>query len=141
MKQAVLKEFIQKVWNEGDINAISKYIADKYTIVHDPADPWEGMELDVAGFQRRVATSREPVPDQTFDIQEMYEKEDSVCITWLWSATHLGEIAGMPPTGEKITMSGATVYYFKNNKITGHWQVADRLGVFQQLQSHLNKEG
>ncbi|MCF6443039.1 ester cyclase [Pseudoalteromonas luteoviolacea] len=139
MKQEVLKEFIQKVWNEGDINAIPKYIAEKYTIVHDPADPWEGMELDVADFQERVSVSRAPVPDQAFDIQELYEKEDSICITWRWSATHLGEIAGIPPSGKKITMSGATVYYFQNNLITGHWQVADRLGVFQQMQSNQNE--
>ena len=31
-------------------------------------------------------------------------------------------------------MSGATVYYFDDSeRISGHWQIADRLGVFQQL--------
>ena len=32
-------------------------------------------------------------------------------------------------------MSGATVYYFDDEKIVGHWQITDRLGVFQQLRS------
>lgn len=93
------------------------------------------MELDVAGFQGRVSTSRAPAPDQRFDIQESYESENSVCITWLWSGTQVGTIAGITPSGKKLHMSGATVYYFENNRITGHWQVADRLGVFQQLQA------
>jgi predicted ester cyclase len=31
-------------------------------------------------------------------------------------------------------MTGATVYSFdSDDRITGHWQVIDRLGVFQQL--------
>lgn len=136
MKTEILKSFIREVWNEGDINAIPEYIADRYTVIHDPGDPWDGMELDVAGFQNRVSTSRAPVPDQRFEIQELYENEDSVCITWLWSGTHLGEISGIPPSGKKLCMSGATVYYFENNRITGHWQIADRLGVFSQIQAN-----
>lgn len=31
-------------------------------------------------------------------------------------------------------MPGATVYYFENDRIAGHWQIVDRLSVFQQLQ-------
>lgn len=139
MKKELLKNFIQKVWNEGDIRVIPDYIADSYTVMHDPGDPWDGMKLDVAGFQNRVSSSRAPVPDQVFEIQELYENENSVCMTWLWSGTHLGEIAGIPPSGKKLHMSGATVYYFQNDKITGHWQIADRLGIFQQLQR--NKGG
>lgn len=135
-KDTILRTFIQKVWNEGNINAIPEFIADKYKVIHDPGDPWDGMELDVAGFQDRVSTSRAPIPDQYFDIQELYENENSVCITWLWSGTPVAEIAGIPPSGKKLYMSGATVYYFNNNKITGHWQIADRLGVFQQMRAN-----
>ena len=140
MKKQILKGFIQKVWNEGNINAIPEYIADTYTVLHDPGDPWDGMELDVAGFQNRVSTSRAPVPDQSFEIQEIYENEDSVCITWLWSGTHLGEISGIPPSGKKLHMSGATAYYFQNNRIIGQWQIADRLGIFQQMKSSQNHD-
>ena len=104
MKKEILKRFIQKVWNEGNISSIPDYIADKYTVIHDPGDPWDGMELDIAGFQNRVSISRAPVPDQR--------------------------------SGRKLYMSGATAYYFQNNRITGHWQIVDRLGVYRQLQNN-----
>ncbi|WP_462151188.1 ester cyclase [Pseudoalteromonas xiamenensis] len=136
MNKEILKDFIQRVWNEGDISAVSEYLADSYHVMHDPGDPWNGMTLDVAGFQNRVSISRAPVPDQRFEIQSLFENEDSVCMTWLWKGTHLGEIAGIPPTGKTLHMSGATVYFFENNKISGHWQVADRLSIFQQLQAN-----
>ncbi len=134
IKKEILKQFIEMVWNRGNIDVIPEYIAEKYTVFHDPGDPWDGMELDVKGFQNRVSVSREPIPDQTFFIQEMYENDDSVCITWFWSGTHKGEVSGIPPSGKNLNMSGATVYYFRDNKIIGHWQIADRLGVFQQMQ-------
>jgi len=58
-----------------------------------------------------------------------------VCITWLWSGTRQGELAEFTATGRQLHMSGATVRYFENNRITGHWQKADRMSVFQQLNS------
>ena len=50
MKKKIVKEFIRKVWNEGDIEAISDFIGSEYTIHHDPDDPWEGMTLDMQAF-------------------------------------------------------------------------------------------
>lgn len=136
VKTEIVKSFIQKVWNEGDVTAISQFVADHYTIIHDPGDPWDGKTLDVAGFKDRVLQLRAPVPDQCFNLREAYENESSVCVTWLWCGTHKGTIAGYAPTGKALHMSGATVYYFQNDKIAGHWQIADRLSVFQQLQAH-----
>jgi steroid delta-isomerase-like uncharacterized protein len=133
MKQDILKEFIRRVWNEGDADAASDFIAPYYTIYHDPGDPWEGVTLDLEGFKDRVRKSRTPVPDQHFDLQEVFENETSVAITWLWQGTHMGPIADFPASGQQLRMSGATVYYFDGDRITGHWQIADRLTMFRQL--------
>lgn len=139
MKTDILKDFIKRVWNEGSIEAIPEFVSDTYTVFHDPGDPWEGRVLDVSGFQNRVSVSRAPVPDQCFEIQECYENEGTVCITWIWSGTHQGEIAGIPASGRKLRMTGATVYHFINEKICGHWQIADRMSVYQQLQNTGNE--
>jgi predicted ester cyclase len=56
-------------------------------------------------------------------------------MTWLWNGTHRVDLPGFPATGQTIRMSGVTVYMFDSEeRLTGHWQVTDRLGVFQQLQ-------
>lgn len=140
MRSDLIREFISKVWNEGNVDAAETFVAPTYTIFHDPGDPWEGMVLDLEGFKERVRESRAPVPDQCFTIKEMFENGRSVALTWLWKGTHLGEIAGFPASGKIIHMSGATVYFFDGDLITGHWQVADRLGVYRQLQSFLRKD-
>ena len=133
-REAVLTAFMDEVWNQGDSDAVGRYLAPRYTIRHDPGDPWDGQTLDVAGFRDRLERSRAPFPDQRFDIVHMATTGDHVMIAWHWRATHQGEAAGFPPTGREIRMSGATVYGFDaDNRLTGHWQVTDRLGVFQQL--------
>jgi hypothetical protein len=58
-----LGAFIRQVWDEGDADAADGYIAEAYTIHHDPGDPWEGRTLDRAGFKEREFESRErPFP-------------------------------------------------------------------------------
>jgi predicted ester cyclase len=128
-----LTQFLREVWSEGNIEAADKYIASKYKIHHDPGDPWEHQELDLAGYKERVRLSRAPFPDQNFDLLELFEDGNAVVVTWLWSATHAGDIPGFPATGKQIHMSGATVYYFDGDRFTGHWQIKDSLGVYQQL--------
>ncbi len=132
-KKQILLAFIEEVWNEGNIDSADKYLTPTYTIHHDPGDPWDGKVLNLAEFKERVRQSRAPFPDQKFDIQELLSDERAVVITWLWTGTHLGDFPGFPATGKPIRMSGATVYYFDRDRITGHWQITDRLGVYQQL--------
>jgi predicted ester cyclase len=129
----LLLRFLEEVWNAGDADASDRYVAPKYTIHHDPGDPWEGQELDLAGYKERVRMSRAPFPDQRFAIQDILAEADRVVITWLWSATHQGDIPGFAATGNKIRMSGATIYYIDDGRLTGHWQITDRLGVYMQL--------
>ena len=135
--KALLNRFLAEVWNAGNIEAAGRYVAPKYKIHHDPGDPWDKQELDLAQYIDRVKVSRAPFPDQCFTVQEIFADSRKVLITWLWAATHQGNIPGFPATGNPIRMSGATVYYFDAGRITGHWQVTDRLGVFMQLRQGL----
>lgn len=131
----VLANYIREVWSNGAVERCDHYLAEAYTIHHDPGDAWDGQVLDAEGFKTRVRVSRSPFPDQRFDVRDMIREDSKVVATWLWSATHTGDLPGFPATGQHITMSGATVYSFDSRaRITGHWQISDRLGVYQQLQ-------
>ena len=139
-RKALLAAFLERIWNIGDVSACDRFIAESYTLRHDPGDPWDGRTLDLAGYKERLAISRAPFPDQRFEVQAMLEDGDAIAVTWLWSATHTGDFPGFPATGQRITMSGATLYAFDaDNKLTGHWQITDRLGVYQQLQQNARR--
>lgn len=131
-----LVAFLDEVWSHGRIEACDDHLADTYVVRHDPGDPWEGMTLDRDGFKARVRQSRAPFPDQRFQIEALLEDDGKVAVAWTWSATHAGDIPGFPATGEPLAMSGLTVYDFdEGGRIAGHWQVSDRLRIYQQLQA------
>ena len=133
-RNACVEGLLRDVWNHGDVEAASRYIAPIYTIHHDPGDPWRGQQLNVETYKERARILRAPFPDQHFDVHTLLAEGDTVIVTWLWSATHAGDLPGFPATGRRIHMSGATVYDFTAGRISGHWQITDRLGVYQQLQ-------
>ncbi len=131
-----LAHFIDAVWNRGELDAIDRFVADTFTVAHDPGDPWDHQTLSPAELKDRVEQSRAPFPDQVFTVVHTVTEGDTVCIAWTWHATHVLEAAGFEPTGRTITMSGATLYFFEQGRITGHWQIADRLSVYQQLMAN-----
>ena len=131
--KSILANFVREIWSEGRVDAVERYIAESYTVHHDPGDPWDGQTLTREGFRDRLVTSRATAPDQVFTVVRMIEEGDSIAMTWTWQGTHLGDLPGIPATGRTITMSGATVYDFDRALLNGHWQIADRLGVYWQL--------
>jgi steroid delta-isomerase-like uncharacterized protein len=121
------------VWNNGDLDAVERFVADEYTIYSDPGDPWDGAVLTRAGFKERLVASRGPFPDLHFDLIEVISENDRVAIAWRMSGTQTGPLGPMSPTGRRIEVHGMTVYYFRDERIIGHRQVVDRLAVARQL--------
>ena len=139
-RKKLLTTFIEKVWSQGRIESCDDFVGDTYTIRHDPGDPWDGQTLSRDGFKERVRISRGPFPDQRFTLVSILEEDYSVVIAWTWAGSHKGEIAGFAATGARLTMSGLTIYDLdEQNRIRGHWQVTDRLGIFQQLTQNATK--
>jgi steroid delta-isomerase-like uncharacterized protein len=128
-----LADFMDAVWNRGDLDAVDRFLADEYTIHSDPGDPWDGATLTRAGFKERLAESRGPFPDLHFDVSETIAEHDRVAIAWTMRGTQTGQMGPLPPTGRRIDVQGMTIYYFRDGRIIGHRQVVDRLSVARQL--------
>lgn len=132
-RKMILTAFLDRVWSHGDVNAVDDYIADSYSIHNDPGDPWDGKTLSREGFKDRLVRSRAVAPDQRFFPLEMIEEGDRIAVSWRWEGTHLGDMPGLPATGRRIRMTGLTIYRFTGDRLSGHWQLADRLGIYQQI--------
>lgn len=131
--EAILRDFLQKVWNEKDLNSVDQFVHTSYSIHIDTGDPWEGKTLDLEDFKVRLKYSFDSFPDINFDIQSAISDGNYVAITWIMTGTNLGRIGGFSPTGKNICTKGATIYHFENGKVCGHSQVFDRTTVMKQL--------
>jgi predicted ester cyclase len=68
------------------------------------------------------------------DIQDFVCEKNKISISWYMSGTQIGDIPDLlPAAGKEISASGLTIYYFSEGKISGHWQVFDRLTFLEQL--------
>jgi steroid delta-isomerase-like uncharacterized protein len=86
----------------------------------------EGMRLLLTG-------ARTAFPDMTYTIEALIAEDDKVAVLYTWTATHLGEMAGLPPTGRTVTATGAIVCRVAGGRIVEQWDIDDRLDVMQQL--------
>lgn len=131
--EEILRNFLQRVWNEKDFTAIPAFVDPEYTIHLDTGDPWEGKTLGHQEFEKRLNHSFHSFPDMHFAIQQTISDGDYVAITWIMTGTNLGNIGGVPPTNKSIKTMGTTIYHFKNGRVSGHSQVFDRTTVIRQL--------
>jgi predicted ester cyclase len=49
------------------------------------------------------------------------------------NATHRGELMGIPPTGDKVTVTGTGMFHVVDGKIIKWTGNFDYLGIFQQI--------
>jgi len=72
-------------------------------------------------------------PDLHITIDQLVAEGDMVTKRWTYHATHTGDLAGLPPTGKRITMRGLELFRLLDGKIVECWLGYDNLSLMQQL--------
>lgn len=67
------------------------------------------------------------------NFDEVIVSNDRVVTCGTFTATHLGEFQGLPPTGKQISLSIMHIDRVEDGKIVEHWGQGDALGLMQQL--------
>jgi len=131
--EELVRTFMSRVWNSGDLAAVDQFVASQYTIHSDPGDPWDGQTLDRDTFRQRLLTSRAAFPDLSFGIEDAVCSPERVAIAWTMRGTNTAPMGGRPATGSRVEARGITIYYCDKGYVTGHRQVVDRLTVVRQM--------
>lgn len=139
-KEIILK-LIDEVWNKGNLDVVDELVCPKYEIKNDPGDAYEFKTLNLSTFKQRVKFTRDAFPDVQFNIKDLLCEDGKVAISWFMSGTQEKDLPNLPAAGKKINVSGLTIYYVSEGKITGHWQVFDRLNVLIQLEANIVRNG
>ncbi len=72
-------------------------------------------------------------PDATGHVEELVAEGGRVAARWTTAATHLGEYAGAPASGQRVTWGGVNVYRIEGGRVVEMWQSADTLGLLRQI--------
>jgi steroid delta-isomerase-like uncharacterized protein len=128
--KALARRFIEEVWNKHNPAAAGEIIAPHY-VLHDPATPEKVVGIE--GFKRFFHRYSSAFPDQHFTIQDLIAEGDRVVLRWEVEGTHTGPLAGIPPTGKRIRVTGITISRIENGRAVEDHINWDALGLMQQL--------
>jgi steroid delta-isomerase-like uncharacterized protein len=128
------RRIFEDVWNRKNLNAIDDLIAADY--VHHDAGTLAANGPD--GYKHFVTSYMNAFPDAQFTIHDAFtvgqnsDGENEVT-RWTVVGTHEGELAGIPRTGRRFSVTGISIARIANGKITESWNNWDALGLMQQL--------
>lgn len=127
------------VWTEsanaGDWSAFDELLHPD-VVVHDPMDPAPARGRVEA--LARVRQQYEPFPDGRIDVVgEPFASVDGseLAYRWRFTGTHLNAIdpPGFAPTGERVTLDGASVLRFRDRTVIAATLFFDTTDVARQV--------
>ena len=128
--KAIVRRFWE-VWEEDDfIELIDEFLAPDY-VNHSPGFP--DQPTGPEGVKAVVSMFRSGMPDLRVDILDMIAEGDKVAVRYTVEGTHEGDLFGVPPTGQRVSIESMTVERVSDGKIQEHWRVTDTLDMMQQL--------
>lgn len=115
-------------FNDQDVDSYLSYFAEDVDVL------WpDGATPDLEGIREDFAEILSFSSDRKFNLERTTCEGDRVVAEWTATGTHTGEMAGMPPTGRKLSFPMAHVFDFEEGKVK-KWRVYfNYQTLFQQL--------
>jgi steroid delta-isomerase-like uncharacterized protein len=127
--KSLITEYTDAVWNRADVAAMDRYYAATYTH-HDVSRPDVNTLNDYKQWARDLLAG---LKDMHVAIDDLIAEDGKAVKRWTATGVHHGPIAGIPPTGKRVSFSGMSVYRFADGRIVESWYVYDLFGFLQQL--------
>ena len=126
--KALTLRYWEEVANKGNLNLIEEICAPDY-VCHEVDQDIRGPE----GVRQFISMLRAAFPDLHVTVEDVIAEGDKIVQRWTGRATHQGELMGIPPTGNRVSVAGITISRFKDGKVSEEWEVYDMMGMMQQL--------
>lgn len=115
-KKALIRHYIERIENTGDVSSISDFISQDYTEVYEG----ERYPIGIQGAIDHVLGVRRVFPDLILTIENQISEGEWVVTTYSVTGTFKDEWFGMKPTGKPLTFTGVNVDRIKDGKIIEH---------------------
>jgi steroid delta-isomerase-like uncharacterized protein len=125
--EVVVRRLIDAI-NRQDSEALRDVIHQDY-VYRAPGEELHG----IGGLEGLLSAYRQGFPDFQIVIDDAFGDQDRVAILFTFTGTHLGELMGVPPTGESVSVQGTILSRVADGKIVEEWELIDQLTMYQQL--------
>ena len=127
------KDLVRRYYQatSGDLAGIEDIVTAGFVDHHFPPNLPPGPEGVRIFFNDILGAFTE----RAIAIDELVAEGDRVVCKFALLASHTGEFAGIAATGRRITCPAYSTFRIAEGKLAEGWELADLLGLFQQLQA------
>ena len=129
---SLVLELVERVWNGGDLEALSEYYAP--TFEHD------GGTGTVDELRTWLRDHGQTWAGSEYVILDCVGTDDAVALRWRASSTHVGPWGPVPTTGRRIEWNGAHFFRVHDDRIVAMHALADRFAKAVQLGVQMTPE-
>ena len=125
----VIKTAIAAV-DKGDLEGFQACLAPEFKL-YVPSN--SATPVSRGDYLAMVKMMTEAIPDMVHNVTEVLAVQDRVVMRVYMQGTHLGDLLGVPPTGNKIAVSYIVIFRLKDGLVVEEVAEEDFLGLYQQL--------
>jgi steroid delta-isomerase-like uncharacterized protein len=126
--KSVMRRIVDELWNKKNPAVIDQLYAENY-VGHTP----DGVLQGRAGARQHYNTYITAFPDCNIAIDDLLAEGDKVLVRWTATGTHRGELAGIAPSGKRISVPGNLIVRISSGKIIEDHNLWDTLKLAQQI--------
>ncbi len=110
-----------EILGKGNLSVVDKIFATDY-VLHAGSKDHKGLEF----VRRFVNLLRSAIPDlRVVEVAVLIQAGDTIAWQRTLSGTHESDMAGIPPSGQKVKWRDVMVTRFDGEKIAEEWTVSD----------------
>ena len=130
----VVANFVEVCQNQHDLAAADNIYHPEFANHYAPEGrPIPSTGTPAGSFQAFYGMLLRAFPDATMEINEQLAERDLVATRKTLRGTHLGEIWGLPASGNRIAFEFIDIFRIKDGQLVEHWTSIDLGALRSQL--------
>jgi predicted ester cyclase len=138
LSRDLVKRFIKEVLTEHNLEVLAKIVTPNI-LIHPTAMPCEASYYGITGVSNWLETQWTAFPDVTITNYFTVAQGDIVATHWTARGTSQGNFLMLPPSGNAVEYTGASMYRIEQGQITEIWETRNTLAIMRQLNPDMIK--
>jgi steroid delta-isomerase-like uncharacterized protein len=120
------RRLLEEVLNQREFDRLAEFLAPDYVADY-------GTIVGLQGARDHILVFLQCYPDFFVSVDGQVAEGDTVVTWFTMRGTHLGEFAGVPPTGRQITLHGINIQKIHSGRIVEQWGGSNSLEALLAL--------
>jgi steroid delta-isomerase-like uncharacterized protein len=126
--KALVRRFIDEIFVQGRHASVDELLADDFV-----GHTWPSTGHPKDDLKAAIERTSRGLADPQFTVEDVIAEGDRVAVRLTSSATHVGELMGMPPSGKRYSIGEIHIFRLRDGKVAEHWHQLDQMAMMRQL--------